>query len=301
LQLLLRCVAKSSYDVAARFIRDIEDTLFEELERWQDEKTRDQKKALALVASSTKWQEGIQVCREIWTSADENPFRKMFSEAKDVLPGDRQLREARELEDAPDEDSDAERGADQDDEDDPEGLCDADISTLTPVQMLLRAKRKKGRRAKQAREKPNVTVRIDETLPDGTLGLGLDDADEDQRGVVIVQISKKMQKHGWEVGDRIIELNGQEIDEWEDFKRAWDAVKTFSVGGVVFGIVRFGLEAPSGPPPPKCLHCGSKGKHLQKCTTWKALPEGEDCVYFCGRDCQKEAWKTLKRLAAPAA
>ena len=34
------------------------------LERWQDEKTRDQRKAVALVASSTKWQEGIECCRE---------------------------------------------------------------------------------------------------------------------------------------------------------------------------------------------------------------------------------------------
>jgi len=44
LSLLVRSVAKTSYDVAAKFIRDIENTLFEELETWQDEKTRDQKK-----------------------------------------------------------------------------------------------------------------------------------------------------------------------------------------------------------------------------------------------------------------
>ena len=31
----------------------------------------------------------------------------------------------------------------------------------------------------------------EETLPDGKLGLGLDDADEDQRGVLIVQINKR--------------------------------------------------------------------------------------------------------------
>merc|ERR1719195_1800682 len=109
LTLLLRCVAKASYDIAAKFIRDIENALYEELERWQDEKTRDQKKALALATSSTKWQEGIECCRDIWQSDDENPFRKMFKEQKDVLPADRKLRAARELEDVPDEDSDEEK------------------------------------------------------------------------------------------------------------------------------------------------------------------------------------------------
>jgi len=301
LTLLLRCVAKASYDVAAAFIRDIEDTVFEELERWQDERTRDQKKALAVVASSTKWQEGIQCCREIWTSDDENPFRKMFRETKDVLPMVRQLRGAQELEDEEDSDAEKTAAAEDDDDDDPDGLCDADVSTLTPVQRLLRAKRKKSRRAKLVKEKPNVRITIEEALPDGTLGLGLDDADEDQRGVVIVNIDRKMQKHGWEVGDRIIELNGQEIDEWEDFKHAWEVAKQFSVSGVVFGIVRFGVGVAPEPPQPKCLHCGSKGKHLQKCTTWKPLPEGEDCVYFCSRDCQKEAWKSSKKAAGPEA
>eukprot|EP00913_Durusdinium_trenchii_P002034 g1880.t1 len=45
LQLLARSVSKSSYDVAARYITCLEDTLFECLERWQDEKTRDQRKS----------------------------------------------------------------------------------------------------------------------------------------------------------------------------------------------------------------------------------------------------------------
>lgn len=302
LQLLLRSVAKASYDVAAKFMRDIEDVVYEELERWQDEKTHDQKSAVAVVGASTKWQEGVQVCREIWASDDENPFRKMFKDTKDVLPSERALREAQDLEGRYDGDSDedAQEKPNEDEDDDPEGLCDADIETLTPVQRLLRAKRKKSRRAKLPKEKPNVTVRIAETLPDGTLGLGLDDADEDQRGVVVVQIHKKMQAQGWEVGDRIIELNGQEIDEWDDFKRVWEAAKQFSVGGVVFGIVRFGVEAPPEKAEPSCLHCGSRGKHLQKCTTWTPMPPGADCVYFCCRDCQREAWRAQKRSAAKA-
>merc|ERR1711972_469880 len=74
LQLLVRSVAKSSYDIAAKFILDVENALYAEFERWQDEKTRDQKKALALTTSQTKWQEGIECCREIWDSAEENPF-----------------------------------------------------------------------------------------------------------------------------------------------------------------------------------------------------------------------------------
>ena len=41
-----------------------------------------------------------------------------------------------------------------------EGLCDADIGTLTAVQRLIRAKRKKNRRNKMPREKPNVTVHV---------------------------------------------------------------------------------------------------------------------------------------------
>jgi len=292
LSLLVRSVAKASYDIAAKFIRDLEDTLFEDLETWQDEKTRDQKRALALVSSSTKWQEGIECCREVWTSPDENPFRKMFKEQADVLPAERKLREVRELEDAPDSD---EEQSPKDEEDDPDGLCDADINTLTPVQRLLRAKRKKSRRAKMPRERPNVIIEVEETLADGTLGLGLDDADEDSRGVIVVHVHKKAQRHGWQVGDRIISLNGKEIDEWDDFRSAWEGVKQFGDGSAVFGIVRFGVELAPEPKEPKCLNCGSKGKHLQRCSNWKPLPEGEVCVYFCCRDCQKAAWKTLKQ------
>jgi len=300
LQLLLRSVCKASYDVAARCMRDLENTLYEELERWQDEKTHDQKRALALVTSATKWQEGIQVCREIWASNEENPFRKMFQEAKDVLPPERRLREAQELEGGRGDDSDAE-AAELDGDDDPEGLCDADVETLTPVQRLLRAKRKKGRRAKLPKEKPNVVVHIGETLPDGTLGLGLDDAGEDERGVVIVQINKKMQKHDWQVGDRIVEFNGQEVDEFDDFKRAWDAAKQFGLSRIALGVVRFGAAPAAEAAKPRCLHCGSRGAHLQRCTTWRPLPDGADCVYFCGRDCQREAWRASRREAAPAA
>mmetsp|Transcript_96485 Transcript_96485/g.268133 ORF Transcript_96485/g.268133 Transcript_96485/m.268133 type:complete len:897 (+) Transcript_96485:61-2751(+) len=298
LTLLVRSVSQASYDIAARFIRDLENTLFEELERWQDEKTRDQKKAIALVTSSTKWQEGIECCREIWTSPEENPFRKMFKEQADVLPTERKLREARELEDVPD--SDEENPA-QEEDDDPDGLCDADINTLTPVQRLLRAKRKKGRRAKLPKERPNATVTVEETLADGTLGLGLDDADEDSRGVVVVQINKKAERYGWQIGDRIIQLNGKDIDEWDDFRLAWEGVKQFGDGSAVFGVVRFGVELPPETKEPKCLNCGSKGKHLQRCSTWKPLPEGEACVYFCSRDCQRAAWRSQKKEAAPAA
>lgn len=294
LQLLIRSVAKASYDLAAKFIYELEDTLFEELEKWQDEKTRDMKKAVALMGQSTKWQEGIQVCRDIWASDDDNPFRKMFKDNKEVLPVERKLRAARELEDD-DEDSDAEKPPE--DDDDPDGLCDADIETLTPVQRLLRAKRKKKRRAALPKEKPNVRVKIDETLPDGRLGLGLDDAPEDMRGLMIVQIDKKMQQHDWQIGDRVVELNGQEIDDWEDLRRIWEGVKQFNVSSVVFGLVRWGVELEPQAEPPSCLHCGVQGSHLQKCTTWKPLPEGQECVYFCGRDCQKEAWKLAKRKA----
>lgn len=296
LTLLVRSVSKASYDIAAKFIRDLENTVFEELERWQDEKTRDQKKALALTASSTKWQEGVECVREIWTNADENPFRKMFKDQADVLPSERKLREVRELEDVPDSDEEQP----QEDDDDPDGLCDADINTLTPVQRLLRAKRKKGRRAKMGKERPNVTVTVEETLADGTLGLGLDDADEDTRGVVVVQIHKKASRHGFEVGDRIISLNGKDIDEWDDFRRAWEGVKQFGDGSAVFGVVRFGVELPPEPKEPKCHYCGSKGKHLQRCSNWKPLPEGETCVWFCCRDCQRMAWKALKSDATPA-
>merc|ERR1719272_52603 len=62
LMLLVRCISKASFDIAARFIRDIESCLFEELEQWQDEKTRDQEKAVAIVGQTTKWQEGIEMC-----------------------------------------------------------------------------------------------------------------------------------------------------------------------------------------------------------------------------------------------
>merc|ERR1712217_11902 len=165
--------------------------------------------------------------------------------------------------------------------------------------MGLREKRKRSRRAKLPKEKPNMKINVAETLGDGTLGLGLDDADEHERGVIVVQISKKSEKYGWELGDRIIELNGKEIDEWLDFKTAWECAKQFG-SGVIFGVVRKGVEMPVEPKKPQCLNCGSKGKHLQKCTTWKPLPEGEECVYFCCRDCQKEAWNKNKRLAAPA-
>lgn len=298
--LLVRSVAKTSYDIAARFIRDVENTLFEELELWQDEKTRDMKKAVALTTSSTKWQEGLDCLREIWQSDDENPFRKMFKDQKDVLPSERKLREAREIEDEPNEDSDEEKPKEEED-DDPDGLCDADINTLTPVQKLLRAHRKKNRRNKLPKEKPNVKVCVDECLADGTLGLGLDDADENERGVLIVQVSKKSEKFGWEVGDRIIEVCGQEIDEWLDFKKAWEAAKSFGSNGVTFGLRRRGVEELPEPKVPKCFHCGSKGKHLKKCTTWKPMPEGEDCVYFCGPDCQREAWKTKKKVDVSSA
>ncbi|CAE8582452.1 unnamed protein product [Polarella glacialis] len=296
LQLLARCVSKASYDVAARLIRSLEDTLFECLERWQDEKTRDQKKALALVQSNTRWQEGIQCCREIWSSQEENPFRRMFKDQKDVLPSDRVLREARSPEELPQPDSEDEAPQEQPDgEDDPEGLCDADINTLTPVQRLLRAKRKKSRRAKLPKEKPNVRVKVDETMPDGTLGLGLDDADEDHRGLVIVQVHKKAEKCGWQLGDRIVDLNGKEIDEWDDFREAWGLAKQFGTGGVVFGVVREGVEAPPEEKEPRCLNCNVKGKHLQRCTNWAWLMDGENCVYFCGRDCQKTAWNDAKK------
>jgi len=294
LSLLLRSVAKCSYDIAAKFIRDVEDCLFEELGTWQDEKTRDQKKALALTTSSTKWQEGIECCREIWSSDDENPFRKMFKDQKDVLPGDRKMRAVRELED--DEDSDDDEVAKVEEKDD--GLCEADLSSLTAVQKLIRAQRKKLRRAKAELEKPNVEVTIMEFLPDGKLGLGLDDAHEDQRGLMITQIHKQMQHHKWEVGDRIIMVNGVYIDDFDDFKQCLDKVKTFGTThkGALFGLVRMGLEdLPEAPKEPQCLNCGSKGSHLKKCTTWKPMPPGEDCVYFCCSDCQKTAWKDAKK------
>ncbi|CAJ1401404.1 unnamed protein product [Effrenium voratum] len=297
LQLLARSISRTSYDVAAHYIRCLEDTVFECLERWQDEKTRDQKKAVALATSSTKWQEGIECCREIWHSDDENPFRKMFKDQKDVLPEDRVLREACPAEADPD--SEEEKNDEAEDEDDPEGLCDADINSLTAagdsVQRLLRAKRKKSRRAKQAKERPNVMVHVKETLADGTLGLGLDDADEDHRGLIIVSIHKKSEKYGWELGDRIIELNGSLIDDWDDFRATWEAAKQFSRDGAVFGVVREGAEPLPEVKEPRCLHCNVKGKHLQRCSNW-AWANGED-VYFCGRDCQKEAWTAAKRKA----
>jgi len=299
LTLLVRSVAKSSYDVAARFVRDIEECLYAELEKWQDEKTRDQKKALALVNSSTKWQEGIETCRDIWNSEDENPFRKMFSSQEGVVPRGRKLRPVREIEEiAESDDEDIDEEANKPSvNDDPEGYCDADISSLTPVQKLLRAVRKQNRRSKLPREKPNTKIKVLETLVDGTLGLGLDDADEDHRGVVVVQINKKSRQWGWEVGDRIIELNGHYTDDYDGFKAAWNTAKQAHVQvGVVFGVVRFGVELPPEPKEPKCLHCGSKGKHLQRCTAWKFVPEGEDCVYFCTRECQKEAWNARKHL-----
>eukprot|EP00434_Breviolum_minutum_P007482 symbB.v1.2.006602.t1/scaffold373.1/size218170/2 len=292
LQLLARSISKSSYDVAGRYIRCLEDTLFECLERWQDEKTRDQKKAVALMASSSKWQEGIECCREIWNSEDENPFRKMFKDQKDVLPEDRVLRDAQPIED---NDSDEEqKDTPNDEDDDPEGLCEADIQTLTPVQRLLRAKRKKSRRAKLPKEKANVQIHVPETLADGTLGLGLDDADEDLRGLMVVSIHRKSEQFGWQLGDRIIEVNGHLIDEWDDFKATWNAVKQFSTSGAVFGVVREGVEAEKELEEPRCLHCSVKGKHLQRCSTWAFAKEGEE-VFFCGRDCQKEAWIAAKR------
>jgi len=305
LSLLVRSVAKTSYDVAAKFIRDIENTLFEELETWQDEKTRDQKKAVAIVNTTTKWQEGIDCCREIWGSQDENPFRKMFKGQNGVLPdSDRKLRAPKDPDEMPDrQDSDEDvpqEPQEEEEEDDPEGLCDADINTLTPVQKLLRAKRAKGRRAKLPNEKPSLKIKMEETLPDGKLGLGLDDADENQRGVVIIHIDKRIQKFGFELMDRIIEVNGKFVDDWDEFRQALEMAKQYS-SSVIFGIVREGVARPQEPKVPQCLHCGSRGKHLQKCTTWRPLPEGEQWVWFCDRNCQKEAWKSAKKSAAPAA
>mmetsp|Transcript_15419 Transcript_15419/g.27587 ORF Transcript_15419/g.27587 Transcript_15419/m.27587 type:complete len:919 (+) Transcript_15419:64-2820(+) len=303
LGLLVRCIHKSSFDVAARFIRDVENRLFEELEKWQDEKTRDAKKALALQGSTTKWQEGIEQCREIWNSEDENPLRKMFRDQPGIVNPPRRLRDPREdLEEAPNSDDELQVQAKEDEDaedDDPDGLIDADINSLTPVQRLLRAQRKKNRWAKLPKEKPNMTITINETLPDGSLGLGLDDCDEDQYGIMVVEIAPKAKKYGWEVGDRIIEVNGKQITEWSEFKSALNLAKLCSPD-VVFGIVRFGVEPPPPEPKvPKCLHCGSKGKHLQKCTTWKfPLPEDEECAYFCTRECQLEAWREAKRKAA---
>lgn len=293
LQLLARSVMKATYDIAARLIADLEDTLFENLERWQDEKTRDQKSALALTNATMKWQEGIQCCREIWASDDENPFRKMFKEHQDVLPGQRSLRAPVAAPPEYDEDDDDRIPEDED----PDGLCEADINTLTPVQRLLRAKRRKARRARQAKEKPNVKLHVQETLPDGTLGLGLDDVEEDKSGVMVVQIHPKSEKHGWQLGDRIIQLNGKDIDDWDDFRQAWECAKTFGSAGVVFGIVRVGVDAPAEPTEPRCFHCGSKGKHLKRCAG-EALPVNrEEPIYFCGRDCQREAFRTLKQSA----
>jgi len=291
-----RSVAKASYDISARFIHDLEETLFEELELWQDQKTRDQKKAVALGTFSTKWQEGIDCVREIWSSDDENPFRKMFKEQKDVLPVARQLRAAKDIPDEPESDGDGAAKLDAEDND-PDGLCDADLSTLTPVQRLLRAKRKKDRREKANKEKPNVTITVTETLADGSLGLGLDDADEDCSGLILVQINRKSEKYGWEIGDRIISLNGKEIDDFDDFKNAWDGVKMFGNGVAVFGVVRFGVDLPPEIVEPKCLNCGSKGKHLKRCSAWSPLPEGETCVYFCCTDCHKEARRKQKASA----
>ncbi|CAE7473905.1 dnaJ [Symbiodinium pilosum] len=292
LQLLARSISKASYDVAARYIRSLEDTLFQCLERWQDERTRDQKKALALATSTMKWQEGIECCREIWHSDDENPFRKMFKDQKDVLPGDRVLREACPVDADSEPDSETEQQETRDD--DPEGLCDADINTLTPVQRLLRAKRKKNRRIKQP-EKPNVRIHLKETLADGTLGLGLDDADEDLGGLIVVSVERQSEKWGWQPGDRIVELNGIRIDEWDDFKSAWATAKQFSTTGVVFGVVREGLPAPDEPAEARCWHCNVKGNHLLRCSNW-AWSSNQD-VFFCGRDCQKQAWLDAKRKA----
>eukprot|EP00927_Polykrikos_kofoidii_P044649 TRINITY_DN38555_c0_g2_i1.p1 TRINITY_DN38555_c0_g2~~TRINITY_DN38555_c0_g2_i1.p1 ORF type:complete len:905 (-),score=164.62 TRINITY_DN38555_c0_g2_i1:155-2869(-) len=299
LTLLLRSICRSPYDVAARFIRDVENTLFAELERWQDERTRDQKRALALRGSSTKWQEGVEQCREIWASTEENPLRQMFMEEKGVLPGDRQLRPPRPPEDMPIEPGDESGGENQPD-DDPEGYCDADISTLTPLQLVLRAKRKKARRAKLPVEKASLRIKVDETLPDGTLGLGLDDASEDQRGVIVVEVNPKVRAKGWTEGDRIIEVNGKTVDDWEEFRSLWQMAKAL-VGCAVFGIVREGFEVPPEPKKPKCLHCSCRGGHLQRCTTWRPLPQDEDCVYFCSRDCQREAWRLAKRQGASTA
>lgn len=303
LQLLVRCVHKSSFDVAARFVRDVESCLFEELEKWQDEKTRDAKKAIALPGQTTKWQEGIEQCREIWNSEDENPFRKMFKDNNGIMPPPRRLRDPREdIEAVPNSDDELEvkrEGDEEAEDDDPEGYITADINSLTPVQKLLRAQRKKNRWAKLPKEKPNVTITINETLPDGTLGLGLDDCDEDHRGIMVVEVAPKAKKYGWEVGDRIIELNGKEIDEWSTFRSALTLAKMCSPD-VVFGIIRFGVEPPPPEPKvPRCLHCGVKGKHLQKCSSWKfPLPDDEDCAYFCTRECQLEAWREAKRKAA---
>merc|ERR1719261_179613 len=71
LQLLVRTHNKRSMDVAARFLRALEETVKEELINWQDEKTRDQKEAVAIVGDRTKWQEGVEEVRSIWNDAEE--------------------------------------------------------------------------------------------------------------------------------------------------------------------------------------------------------------------------------------
>lgn len=170
---------------------------------------------------------------------------------------------------------------------------EAELESLTAVQRLLRAKRQKGRRAKMPLEKPNVSLHVAETLADGTLGLGLDDAEEALRGLVVVSIAKKSERYGWQLGDRIVELNGRLIDDWEDFKSTWAAAKQFSTTGAVFGIVREGVEPVVEKEEPRCLHCGVKGQHLQRCASWMGGAE----AFFCGRDCQKEAWAAAKSKA----
>lgn len=232
---------------------------------------------------STKWQEGIDVVQEIWNSPEENPFQQIFKGMKGICPENKMLPEPK----LPEADKELEE------DDDPEGYCDACVDTLTPVQRMLRAQIKKKRRQKGPKEKPSLRITVSELLPDGTLGLGLDDAPEDLPGVLIVQVHRKAEKHGWEVCDRIIELNGQRIDDWDDFQVVWNAAKLCSQSAV-FGIAREGVEMPPEPEIPQCLHCGSKGKHLMKCKTWISMPEGQDCVYFCTRECQREAWKKAK-------
>ena len=60
----------------------------------------------------------------------------------------------------------------------------------------------------------------------------------------------QVQKLGWQLGDRIIELNGKEIDEWDDFKQAfelWPWPDFSLIDGPSFTLWSFGRQLENRP------------------------------------------------------
>merc|ERR1711971_236435 len=119
------------------------------------------------------------------------------------------------------------------------------------------------------------------------------------RGVIVVQINRKAEKYGFEIGDRIIELNGKVVDDWNEFRDAWGCAKRHSDTGAVFGVSRFGVELPPEPKVPRCLHCGVPGKHLKKSRRGSLCPWARTASTSARRSARKRHGGTPRSRLPP--